>query len=278
MATTHRQAVNGEVRLAYETHGQGKPLLLVQGLGYGRWGWDAVAGRLARSFQVIVFDNRGVGDSDVPRGPYSVRQLAADAVAVLDAVGADRAHVVGASLGGMVAQELAISHPERVDGLVLASTTPGGLASHSVPQAALDLVYAAPEMHPDEAVRRFVELGLGPGVAEARPELVERIVELRMACRFDLSGWWAQALAGASFDSHGRLGRIAAPTLVLTGTGDSIVDCRNSDLLAELVQGALLERFAGSGHLLFWEEPERFAQVVTAFLRRDRRNGRAPRA
>ncbi len=276
MASGVQEALNGEIRLAYETRGAGEPLLLVQGLGYGRWGWDAVAGLLARKFRVIVFDNRGIGDSDVPPGPYSVRQLAADAVAVLDAERVERAHVVGASLGGMVAQELAISHAERVDRLVLVCTTPGGLATHSVPQATLDLVYAAPDLEPDEALRRGVEIGLGHGTAEARPDLFERIVELRNAHSFDLAGWWAQALAGASFDAYDRLGRVCAPTLVLTGTADSVVDCRNSEILAELVPGARLERFPDCGHLLFWEEPERFAKAVTAFLLRPSRNGRGP--
>ncbi|MCI0633105.1 MAG: alpha/beta hydrolase, partial [Actinobacteria bacterium] len=203
---------------------------------------------------------------------------AGDAVAVLDAARVESAHVVGASLGGMIAQELAISHPERVDRLVLVCTTPGGLASHSVPQAALDLMYEAPELEPDEALRRSVEIGLGPGVADARPDLVEKIVELRNANAFDLAGWWAQAMAGASFDAYDRLDRIDSPTLVVTGTGDTVVDCRNSELLTELIPGARLELFPGCGHLLFWEEPERFAATVASFLSDRRANGARVRA
>src|SRR6202040_2928389 len=102
------EARNGDVRLAYGVRGEGDPLLFIHGLGYDRVGWGPLPGLLARDFHVITFDNRGVGESDVPGGPYSVAQMAADAIAVLDAAGIDRAHVFGASLGGFIAQELAI--------------------------------------------------------------------------------------------------------------------------------------------------------------------------
>jgi pimeloyl-ACP methyl ester carboxylesterase len=265
MAAT-REAVNRGVRLAYEVRGDGAPVLLVHGLGYGRWGWEPVADSVAEDFLVVLFDNRGIGASDVPRGPYTVRALAEDAVAVLDAAGVERAHVVGTSLGGMVAQELALSFAERVDRLVLACTTPGGLGSYPMPAQTVALMLEAPGLPVEVALRRFVENALAPGTVAERPELVERIYALRLANPLDLAGWQAQAAAGTTFDALARLGAIAAPTLVVTGTDDNVVDPRNSELLARRIRGALLERLPGTGHLFFWEEPERFSRLVTEFL------------
>jgi pimeloyl-ACP methyl ester carboxylesterase len=257
------QATNGDVRIAFEIRGAGDPVLLVHGLGYGRWGWEPVADSLADDFRVVLHDNRGIGESDVPPGPYTVGQLAEDAVAVLDAAGVGRSHVVGTSLGGMVAQELAISFPERVERLVLACTTPGGLASYPMPQQTVELMLSAGRLPREVALRRFVENALSPG---ATAELVDRIVAMRLAQPLDPAGWEAQAAAGATFDALERLGRIEAPTLVVTGTEDVVVDPRNSELLAERIPGARLERVPG-GHLFFWEDPQRFLNLVKEFLR-----------
>jgi 3-oxoadipate enol-lactonase len=256
------QAANGDVRIAYEVRGTGPPVLLIHGLGYGRWGWEPIAEPLAEELRLLLFDNRGIGDSDVPPGPYTTRQLAEDAVAVLDAAGVEQADVVGTSLGGMVAQELAILFPERLNRLVLACTTPGGLSSHPMPQQTVELMLTAPTLAPDVALRRFVENALAPGASE---ELVERILELRLQNAFDPKGWHAQAAAGATFDAVDRLSRIQVSTLVVTGTEDVVVDPRNSELLAGGIADARLERVPG-GHLFFWEHPDRFVTLVKEFL------------
>jgi 3-oxoadipate enol-lactonase len=263
MKTPVLVAANGGVRIAYEVRGSGDPLLLMQGLGYGRWGWEPVVDAFADEFRVLFYDNRGIGESDVPPGPYTARQLAEDAVAVLDAEGVEQTDVVGTSLGGMAAQELAIGFPERVNRLVLACTTPGGLTSHPMPQQTVELMLSAPTLPPETALRRFVENALAPGAPE---ELVERILALRLANPFDPKGWQAQAAAGAAFDALDRLSRIQAPTLVVTGTEDVVVDPRNSELLAERIPAARLERTPG-GHLFFWEDPDRLVTLVKEFLR-----------
>lgn len=257
------QAANGGVRIAYEVRGSGDPLLLMHGLGYGRWGWEPVLDAFADESRVLFYDNRGIGHSDVPQGPYTARQLAEDAVAVLDAEGIEQADVVGTSLGGMAAQELAIGFPDRVSRLVLACTTPGGLSSHPMPQQTVELMLSAPTLPPETALRRFVENALSPGAPD---ELVERILALRLANPFDPKGWHAQAAAGAAFDALERLPLIEAPTLVVTGTEDVVVDPRNSELLAGGIREARLERVPG-GHLFFWEDPVRFVTLVKEFLR-----------
>jgi 3-oxoadipate enol-lactonase len=252
------------VRIAWERRGVGEPLLLVHGLGYARWGWEPVVEGLARGNDIVLFDNRGIGESDAPGRPYSVRMMAEDAVAVLDAAGVERAHVLGTSLGGMVALQLALDLPERVERLVLACTTPGGAGAAPMPDRTLRLMQEAPTLPLEVALRRFVENALGP---EPEVALVDRIMEHRLATAQQPAAWAAQAAAGAAFDVWDRVGEIRAPTLVLTGDEDAVVDPRNSELLAQRIPGARLEVFPGTGHLFFWERPERFVQVVAEFLR-----------
>ena len=253
-------------KIAWERHGAGAPLLLIHGLGYARWGWEPVLPGLAERFDVILFDNRGIGESDAPSGPYTVPQLASDAVRVLDEAGVERAHVVGTSLGGMVAQELALSHPARVDRLVLACTTPGGPRSRPMPDTTVSLMVEAATLEPEAALRRFVENALAPMTVAERPEIVERILAHRLTTRQAPAAWAAQAGAGATFDAYDRLPGLGAPTLVQHGTEDVVVDPRNADLLVELVPGARLELFPGTGHLFFWEQPAEFVASVSSFL------------
>ena len=250
------------VHIAWERRGAGHPLVLVHGLGYARWGWEPVADAFAERYEVVLLDNRGIGESDAPPGPYSVGELAGDVLAVLDEAGVERAHVVGTSLGGMVAQELALGAPDRIDRLVLVCTTPGGPNAAPMPEVTTKLVAEAPTLEPAVALRRFVENALAPG---APGELVERIVEHRVRTAQPFAAWAAQAAAGATFDAWDRLGSLERPTLVVHGTEDVVVDPANAELLVERIPDARLVWFPGCGHLLFWEQPDRFVEVVGEF-------------
>lgn len=247
------------MKIVHEATGSGPPLLLIQGLGYERWGWEPLAGPLAESYRVITFDNRGIGDSDAPPGPYDIGMMAADAAGVLDAAGVTRAHVMGASLGGMIAQTLALEYPGRVDRLILACTTPGGDA-YPLPDATTDLIREAASLPHEESVRRFTANALGT----AGP--LEELVARRLARPQDPLAWQAQAAASVGHDTSARLGEIAAPTLVLHGTADRVVDPRNAPLLAERIPDATLELLPDLGHLFFWDDPERTVELVKAFL------------
>lgn len=250
------------VAIAWEETGEGAPLLLIHGVGYGRWGWEPLVPLLAGRFRVISFDNRGIGESDKPAGPYTAAEMAEDAVAVLDHAGVKRAHVAGTSLGGMIAQELAIAHPQRIHRLVLLSTTPGGAGAHPTPQETVDLVAAAAEMEPAQALRAFVENALSRG---APAELVEAIYRRRLANPPHPEGWKAQTAAGFSYNGGGRAGEITAPTLILHGEEDRVVDNRNAELLASLIPDGRAEVVDG-GHLFFWETPEPVADRLISFL------------
>jgi pimeloyl-ACP methyl ester carboxylesterase len=249
------------VKIAWSSSGDGPPLLLVQGLGYGAWGWDPVVPGLAERFRVLAFDNRGIGASDKPAGPYTAAEMAGDALQVLDEAGAERAHVVGASLGGMIAQELAVAAPERVEWLVLCSTTPGGPDAFPLPEQTLKLFAEAAALDPQVALRRFVENALAPGADGGADEIFAR----RRANPPDPVGWQGQAAAGTTFAGV-DLARVQAPTLVLHGTADNVVDHRNAALLGERIAGARVELVDGGGHLFFWERPDAFVRIVAEFL------------
>jgi pimeloyl-ACP methyl ester carboxylesterase len=164
----------------------------------------------------------------------------------------------------MVAQALAAARPERVERLVLACTTPGGPHAAPYPEPTRRLLEQARSLEPQLALRRFVENALAPDAGEA---LVEEIMALRVANPPDPQGWQGQAAAAAAFDGWERLPRIAAPTLILHGDRDQVVDHANAPLLAERIPDARVETFAGCGHLFFWEQPSRFSAVVGEFLR-----------
>lgn len=247
--------------IAWERRGSGSPLLLVQGIGLARWGWGPALDLLAERFEVFAYDNRGIGQSDAPSGPYSVELLAGDALRVLDEAGVARAHVLGASLGGMVAQQLAAEHPGRVERLVLVCTTPGRAEAFPVPEPTVRLFTETAAMSREDAIAAFTRNALSPG---APHELVEGIVRLRLEKPQDIAAWGAQVAAGAGFDGV-DLGRIQAPTLVLHGTADNAVDVRNAALLAEGIAGARVEILQG-GHMFWWEAPSEFARVVGEFL------------
>jgi pimeloyl-ACP methyl ester carboxylesterase len=249
------------VKIAWESRGSGAPVLLVQGLGYARWGWDPVVPGLVERFRVLTFDNRGIGESDKPEGPYTAREMAADAVQVLDEAGLERAHVVGSSLGGMIAQEVAAAAPERVDRLVLCSTTPGGPNAVPMPEVTVRLFVEAATLPPEEALRRFVANALS---SSAPAELVDEIYARRLANPPDPAGWQAQAAAGTTFP--GVDGSITAPTLIVHGTDDNVVDCGNAQLLALQIPGARVELIPSGGHLFFWEQPDVFVRIVSEFL------------
>ena len=236
---------------------------MIMGLGYGRWGWEPLVEPLASRYRVLTFDNRGVRRQRHARPARTRRrQMAGDALAVLDAAGVERAHVLGGSLGGAVALELALHDAARVDKLVLMATMSGVSNMYPLPAPTLQLMAEAPSLAPAVAVRRYVENALEP---EPEPELVERIVEIRTAKPPDPAGWAAQAGIWATFDVWDELPQVAAPTLVVQGEGDVVVDPRNAALLAGRIPHAQLCMLPG-GHLFFWNRPHAVVSVLTEFL------------
>lgn len=276
-----RYAHNGELRIAYEVRATAPPrrpwLVLIQGMGFDGPGWEPVLRKLRSRFRLVLVDNRGSGRSDLPAGSFSVAEMASDVVAVLDSAGIRSAHVLGASLGGMVAQELAVDHPERVDGLILACTTPGWPFAYPMPKASVRLIAATAGMSAEAALRSHAENALSPRTVQHRPELVDRIIALQRSRPALPGALQAQATAGARYVGGRRQTRILARTLVLHGTADTVVDPRNGKLLADRIAGARLMIFPELGHLLFWEDPDGFVDAAISFLLDDAEGTRRPR-
>ena len=268
--STVRYARSGTLRIAYELRGtmhRRRPwLVLIHGMAFDRSGWGPVLPELGRRFRLVLVDNRGTGSSARPTGSFTVADMAGDIVAVLDAAGIRTAHVLGASLGGMVAQDLAISCPERVDGLVLACTTPGWPLAYPMPAASVRLIAATADLTVEASLRRHTENALSARTVRHRPELVDCLVELQSSRPVAKEVIVAQAAAGARYAGRRRQARIRARTLVLHGAADTVVDPRNARLLADRIPGARLVIFPDLGHLLFWEDPDGFAAEAASFL------------
>ncbi len=267
----NRFATRTDLRIAYETRGRWwlnrQWLVLIMGLGFDREGWTPILKGLQRHFRLVLIDNRGCGRSSVPARPFTVADLAADVIAVLDDARIEQANVFGISLGGMVAQRVAIDYPRRVQRLILGCTTPGWPIAHPMPAPALRLLASSSHQSREVLVRRTVENALSPTTLEQRPELVDSLIEHQRHRPTSPAAWSALAAAGAGyFSSPDRL-PIHAPTLVLHGDADTVVDPRNATLLARRIKDAELVRIPGAGHLFFWEQPELVVREIRRFLR-----------
>ena len=270
MART-RYARNGGHRIAFEVRAAplGRRrlwLVLVQGLGFDRAGWGPVLRRLRRRFRLVLIDNRGIGRSSPADGGLRVADMASDVIAVMDAAGIRTAHLMGTSLGGMVAQEVAIAHPERIDRLVLVCTTPGWPFAYGMPAGTVRLMTETKGLSREVALRRHTENAMAAQTVEDRPELVEQVMNHQRRRPGDPEGFSAQAGAGARYSGRMRALGIRAKTLVVHGSGDRVVDPRNSGLLATRIPNAKLVLLPDRGHLLYWEDPAEFAATVIPFL------------
>lgn len=258
-------ATNEGVRLYYEVDGSAdeETVVFVEGLSYGTWMWDWQREALADDYRTLVWDNRGTGDSDEIAGPYTVAEMAGDLEAVLADAGVERAHVVGASLGGMIAQQYALDY-DRARSLALLCTTPGGEDAEPIPPETVDRMLNVPEEYdPAEQKRYKMEPAFSEAFWDEHGDVVDRIVEWRLETDPSEAAYGAQAAAAESFDVSDRLGEVDVPTLVAHGTGDRVVPVDNADLLAGNIPEARLELFAGAPHLFFIER----ADEVTATLR-----------
>ena len=269
-------ARNGTRALHWESAGQGPAVLLVMGLGMTLGAWWRTVPVLARSFRVLTFDNRGVGRSDGSPLPYTIAAMAGDAVAVLDAAGEERAHVYGISLGGMVAQEVALRHADRVRALVLGATTPGGLGAPSRPEG-LAFMAGAVAMPHEEALRSSVPLVYAEPTRRSHRRRIAEDLARRTHDRPGIVAYSQQLAAAAGHATLDRLDRIAAPTLVIHGEQDGIVPPENARLIADAIPGAELELRRAAGHLYPTDDP-RMDRRVRRFLLRHTPERGGPRA
>ena len=257
------------IEIYYETQGSGTPLVLISGLGYPAWEWHKMLPLLARHFQVITFDNRGVGQSDKPAGAYTAQMLAADVAGLLDGLGVEQAIVMGHSMGGFVAQAFALNYPARVCRLILASTNFGG--PHHIPITAEAMaVLSDVTSDPLTRFKNGLIVSTAPGFSEKNPALIQEWLEWRIANPLDVAGYQSQMMIGlgllaeaASFEY--KLAQISVPTLILFGAHDKVVPPANADLLAKQVAGSQVVIFPDAGHFFPIEIPQEAAQAVIRF-------------
>jgi 3-oxoadipate enol-lactonase len=261
-----RATVNGH-DLHYTRRGAGPPLLLIQGLGGHSAHWsEPFLGLLAERVEVIAFDHAGTGRSGPRTGATSIRGFADDAAGLLATLGIERAHVLGLSMGGMIAQELTFEYPELVDRLVLLSTSPSGPQGVLPEREVMEgLVSAHMSGDLQRAVRVSFEANVSPAHA-ADPEAFDLWCEMAGDRPVTLDVLLAQLQAIAQFDAMPRLPEVTAPTLVVHGTADRMLPVGNASILAAAIPGARLEIVDGAGHLVYLEQPDRLARQVHDFV------------
>jgi pimeloyl-ACP methyl ester carboxylesterase len=258
-------ARNGTIKLHWESVGEGPAVLLVAGRGMTVDGWWATLPVLARSFRVIVFDNRDTGRSSRVLWPYTVAQMAEDAMAVLDAAGEETAHVYGISLGSLVAQEVALRHPDRVEALILGASSAGGFAAY-MPTAIVETFFArASAMTLQEADWATVAFTYGEKTRRFHPERIFNDIAQRASSPIQPLESLRQAAAVEAHDAYERLNRVAAPTLVVHGEQDRVMRPANALVLAEKIPGAQLRLWPDAGHMYIIDEP-RADEEIARFL------------
>ena len=263
------KAQTNGIELYYEVHGEGKPLVLISGLGYPGWQWHKMVPLLAETFKVIAFDNRGVGQSDKPAGPYTAGMLAADTAGLLDALSIEKAVIVGHSMGGFVAQALALDFPQRVEKLILCSTNFGGPNHVPVTPEAMKVLTDVSS----DALTRFkngLAVSTAPDWSEKNPEMIEEWIQWRVANPIEPVHYQAQMAIGlglmpeaAAFEN--KLSRLNVPTLILFGAHDKVVPPANADLLAKKIAGSTVLIFPDAGHFFPIEIAEAASRAITDF-------------
>jgi pimeloyl-ACP methyl ester carboxylesterase len=252
-------------RLFHQRRGAGEPLLLIQGMSgtHLAWGEPFVAD-LERDFDVVAYDHRGIGRSDPQHDPFSIVDLAEDAAGLLDALGWPSAHVLGISMGGMVAQELALRHPERVRTLALGCTYCGGPGSSLAPPETINKLSAGMMSGDRElAIRTGFEVNVSSAFA-AGEGAYDAFRAMAKALPAPVPVIMLQMQAIAGHDTSARLPSLDVPTLVVHGDEDAMIPVENGRLIASLVPGARLEVLPRVGHMFWWEQPERSAELVRA--------------
>lgn len=257
--------VNG-IELHYVEAGGGEPLLMIMGFGGDHLAWAFQVPALSARYRVITFDNRGAGQSSVPDAPYDTRTMAEDAVGLLDALQVTRAHVLGVSMGGMIAQEVALGHPGRVRSLQLHCT-------YARPDrfmlALMDAWRAArPKATPEEWLRSVALWLFSPRTYAERPDFVEMVIQTGLANPhpFSLTGFLRQGDAVRGHDALDRLPGLACPTLVSVAEDDILVPPRFAREVAAATPGAELRVIEGAGHAYFWERADVFNTMCLDFL------------
>lgn len=253
---------NQGAKIYWDDEGKGIPILLIMGLGWPSYLWHRTRPVLSARFRTIALDNRGVGQSDVPPGPYPIALMAADAAAVLDAAGVERAHIFGLSMGGMIAQEFALQYPNRVQSLILGCTSPGGIHAVLAEPAATQLLFSR-GVSPEDFSKAINPFIYDSGTPQHR---VEEDFVLRKQWYPRPEGYIAQLQGILAWEAFSRLPQISAPTLVIHGESDRLIPPANAKIIADHIPDAKLVMIPNASHILSTDQPSSVHRAVLEFL------------
>lgn len=254
---------NQGARIYWDEQGSGEPILLIMGLGYPSDAWHRTRPVLAKSFRTIALDNRGIGRSEMPPGPYPIALMASDALTVLDAAGVASAHVYGVSMGGMIAQELTLQHPERVRSLILGCTAAGGPTAIQVEPEVRRVLMARGSMSAEEAAEVAIPIIYDQGTPRSR---IDEDLEVRRPWFARPEAYNAQLQGILVWESYSRLHQIGKPTLVIHGETDRLIPPANGKLIAEKIPGARLVLVPYASHIYQTDQPEASLPKIVEFL------------
>jgi len=263
---------NQEAKIYWDEQGEGEPVLLIMGLGYPSVMWFRTRPVLAERYRTIAFDNRGVGRSDCPPGPYSIPLMAADAAAVLDACGCESAHLYGVSMGGMIAQEFALQYPDRVRSVILGCTAAGGPHAVRADPEVIEFLRQRNNEDPVAALEAAVPYIYDPATPRT---LIDEDIALRKQWLPRPESYFAQLQGIVAWEAYSRLDQIQAPTLVIHGESDRLIPFGNGELIAAKIPGARLVRLPHAGHIYATDQGEKAQAAILEFLASQTRAGSA---
>jgi len=260
----------GDIDVCFEVRGEGPPLLMIMGLTANLDWWPPeLLEALEKRYRLILFDNRCAGRTPPGDGPFTMRQFARDTAGLMEALGVERAHVMGVSMGGMVAQELALNHPEKVDRLVLCCTFCGGVHA-AMPGAGVLVKMARRSPDPEVQARRALSVLFSEEWLSEHTDTFENFLGRVSKAYMTPENARRQLGAVLRFNTYGRLGGIDVPTLIMCGSDDILVLPRNSRILASRMPDSRLREFTGAGHGFIHQCHEDVVAAVDSFLSEDR--------
>ena len=258
--------ING-CNIYYEVHGEGEPLVMIMGLRRNIEWWYCQLQTLSEYFKVIVFDNRGAGRSDKPKSEYSIRLFADDTAALMNDLGINKAHILGFSMGGYIAQELAINYPEKVKKLALVSTSSGGKQAVLMSEDRMEKFTANDGLTPEKILQKDMDIYFSDDYIEKNPKTIQTFTEISMMHYQPAHAFQRQFEACLNHDTSDRIHNISCPVLITTGDDDPLVPPKNSSILKELLPEAVLSIFPGGRHCFMIEKTELFNKEILSFFK-----------
>ncbi len=260
-------AKNGDHKIYFEESGKGVPIVLLEGLGYSTWMWNHQLSALSKELRCIIPDNRGVGRSTPLETPYTMRGFAEDVLSVLDSLDISCVYLLGVSMGGFIAQEVARMAPGKIEGLILVSTSCGGKKSLPMTKESYgEMVRTVDGESQRGRLERTMSIAFTKDFVNGRKQEFDKIIDSRIDWVQNGTQFMNQVLATTTFDSCSSNASFLKPTLIVAGTDDRVLPWTNSVLLYKSFQNSSLVLFKNQNHLLFIEEDSKFNKLVTSFI------------